>query len=86
MDVKADDAACSQTSMDQLGVEATKPHMDEFPKDLRRAFDPVARQLRQVKELNDHIQLLVRDSDRTRDAFFLHKVLPELRTCRGTTT
>jgi len=30
-----------------------------------------------VKELNDHIQLLVRDSDRTRTPFFLHKVLPE---------
>lgn len=50
---------------------------DELPKDRRRAFDPVARQLRQVRELNDHVQILVRDSDRTRDAFFLHKLLPE---------
>jgi dienelactone hydrolase len=46
-------------------------------KDRRQTFDPISRQLRQVRELNDHIQLLVRNSDRTRDAFFLHKVMPE---------
>ena len=53
---------------------------DEYFSDKRGShepFDTTPRQLRQVRELNDHIQLLVRDSDRTRDAFFLHKVLPE---------
>ncbi len=63
-------------------VTATMPNLrvadsGEQPQDRRRAFDPAARQSRQVRELNDHIQLLVRDSDRTRDAFFLHKVFPE---------
>ena len=45
--------------------------------DRRNAFRPEERQSRQVRELNDHVQLLVRNSDRTRDAFFLHKVVPD---------
>jgi hypothetical protein len=60
-----------------LGVENPEILLGDSAKDQRRAFDPAARQLRQVRELNDHIQLLVRNSDRVRDAFFLHKVIPE---------
>ena len=52
---------------------------DELPADLRKAFDPAARQLRQMRELEAHVQSLVRISDHTRDAFFLHKLLPEYR-------
>jgi len=44
------------------------------PKDLRKKFDPQARQKRQVAELVDHIQKLQRNSDRVRDEFFLNKV------------
>ncbi len=60
-----------------LGHAAPMPLSEELPKERRRALDGAARQLRQVRELNDHIQLLVRDSDRTRDAFFLHRLVPE---------
>jgi len=60
-----------------LGVDAPMPLSADLPKDARQTFDPAERQLRQVRELNDYTQLLVRDSDRTRDAFFLHKLLPE---------
>ena len=60
-----------------LGVDPPPPLADEQPKDQRRAFDAVARQARQVRELGDHAQSLVRDSDQVRDAFFFHKVVPE---------
>ncbi len=44
------------------------------PADLRAAFDPDARQRRQVKELEDHTQKLLRESEGTRAAFFWNKV------------
>ena len=50
----------------------------EIPKDSRQSFDAAARQLRQVREIEDDVQQLVRDSDHERDRFFLHKVMPEL--------
>jgi hypothetical protein len=45
--------------------------------DARRAFDPVDRQRRQVRELEAHVQGLVRDSEHVRERFFLYKVAPE---------
>ena len=75
--VQGDGAAAFAAFASLLHADSPLALSDEFPKDQRRAFDPIARQLRQVRELNDHIQILVRDSDRTRDAFFLHKLLPE---------
>jgi dienelactone hydrolase len=47
--------------------------------DLRRGFDPAVRQLRQVREIEAHVQHLVQVSEHTRDEFFLHKVAPEYR-------
>jgi dienelactone hydrolase len=41
--------------------------------DKRRAFDPNERQRRQVKELEEHVQHLLRLSDATRSAFFLDR-------------
>ncbi len=75
--VRGDGAEAASVFAKMLGVDAPMPVSAEMPKDTRRAFDPIVRQLQQVHELNDHIQLLVRDSDRTRDAFFLHKLLPD---------
>ena len=46
----------------------------QAPSDLRAAFDPDARQQRQVKELEDYTQKLLRDSERERAEFFWHKV------------
>ncbi|CAN5341787.1 hypothetical protein BH23BAC1_BH23BAC1_07450 [soil metagenome] len=48
-----------------------------IPADLRSSFDPEARQVSQVKELEDHVQWLMRDSDQERNKFFLHKLMPE---------
>lgn len=48
------------------------------PADHRRALDVPKRQKRQVEELENHVQRLVRDSEHVRDRFFLYKVAPEL--------
>jgi dienelactone hydrolase len=44
------------------------------PTDLRTAFDAAARQQRQVKELEDYTQSVLRDSESARAAFFWNKV------------
>lgn len=51
---------------------------NDIPKDQRENVDFKLRQLEQVKEVEDDVQMLVRDSDHERDKFFLHKVLPEI--------
>lgn len=53
---------------------------DEMPHDLRKGFDPAARQLRQVKELEAHVQGLVRHSGWVRDHLWLAQLLPEYQT------
>lgn len=58
---------------------------DEIPIDNRSSFDPEKRQLRQAKELEDHVQWLVRVSDYERDNFFLHEVMPEFNEIGWTT-
>ncbi len=45
--------------------------------DSRKAFDAAGRQRRQVKELEDHVQWLLRVSDQQRNKFFLYKIMPE---------
>ena len=62
--------------LNMLGVRAKPPSPP--PVDLRRSLDTAARQRRQVKELEAHVQNLVRESERTRSEFFLHKIAPEL--------
>ncbi|EDY16617.1 hypothetical protein CfE428DRAFT_5897 [Chthoniobacter flavus Ellin428] len=49
----------------------------EMPHDQRQGFDPAARQLRQVKELEAHVQGLVRHSGWVRDRLWLSQLLPE---------
>ncbi len=49
-----------------------------LPVERRKRPDVEERQHRQVKELENHIQQLVRNSEHVRDRFFLHKVAPEL--------
>ena len=44
------------------------------PADSRPAFDPAARQHRQIKELEDYTQKLLRESERARAEFFWHKL------------
>jgi dienelactone hydrolase len=54
-----------------LGVKSALELKDLAPADRRKAFDARARQRRQVKELEDHVQRLLHGSARTRNAFFL---------------
>ncbi len=60
-----------------LGHKSTLIISNDAPVDKRSSFDAEARQVRQVKELEDHVQWLLRDSDQERNRFFLYKVMPE---------
>ena len=60
-----------------LGLSASLTISDQLPADNRKSFDPAGRHLRQVKEMEDHIQWLLRTSDQERNRYFLHKVMPE---------
>ena len=52
--------------------------MGTAPSDRRQSLDVSKRQKRQVEELENHVQRLVRDSEHVRDRFFLYKIAPEL--------
>jgi dienelactone hydrolase len=60
-----------------LGYNSSIPISKAMPVDNRRSFNPEDRQVRQVKELEDHVQWLLRVSDMERNNFFLYKVMPE---------
>ena len=60
-----------------LGHDFPLPLSPAVPGDPRRSFDPAARQKRQLKQLETHVQSLVRQSEHGREKFFLQKVLPE---------
>jgi len=60
-----------------LGDHSSLEVSNNTPMDKRSAFDPQDRQIRQVKEMEDHVQWLLRDSDQERNRFFLYKVMPE---------
>lgn len=48
-------------------------------RDRRTAFSPAERQLRLLRQMEAHLQRLVRDADAVRDAWFLHQAEPRLR-------
>jgi len=60
-----------------LGVEPPVAISGDLPIDRRISFNPDDRQMRQVKEMEDHIQWLLRDSDYQRERYFLYKLMPE---------
>lgn len=62
-----------------LGSTANLPLSNILPTDGRQAFDAKERQVRQVKELEDHVQWLVRDSDYNRNEFFLYRAMPAFK-------
>lgn len=70
------ESALSKFSL-SLGNEPVVPVSKNIPVDRRRSFSEDERQLRQVKEIEDHLQWLVRVSDQERNRFFLYKVMPE---------
>jgi len=61
-----------------LKVSSPLSFAGHAPADRRRSTDVAERQKRQVKELEHHVQGLVRASEHVRDRFFLYKVAPEL--------
>ncbi len=61
--------------LNALGVSIKQPKLPgQAPAELRPAFDPGARQQRQVKELEDHTQKLMREAEPARADFFWSKV------------
>jgi dienelactone hydrolase len=50
----------------------------EAPTDRRKRFDNQDRHVRMVRQLENHVQGLVRQSEHVRDRFFLFDVMPEL--------
>jgi dienelactone hydrolase len=60
-----------------LGFSSSLKISNEMPVDKRKSFDRQAGQIRQVKEIEDHAQWLLRDSDHERNRFFLYSVMPE---------
>lgn len=67
-----------ETFSQLLGANGPMPLSDTLPRDQRRAFSPDDRQKRQVKDLENHTQWLVRESEHVRERWFLYKVMPEL--------
>ena len=68
-----------------LGVDTDMAISDEIPEDRRSSFEPANRHSRAVKQLEDHVQSLVRESEHVRDRFFLYEVMPELAEGRWST-
>ncbi|MDZ4709977.1 MAG: dienelactone hydrolase family protein [Saprospiraceae bacterium] len=60
-----------------LGYTSSLAISNDIPVDKRSEFDPEERQICQVKEIEDHVQWILRDSDQERNRFFLYKVMPE---------
>jgi len=59
-----------------LGIASPVAPNGRLPVDRRKSFDPVERQKRQLRELEQHAQHLVRNSEQALDKFFLHKIEP----------
>jgi dienelactone hydrolase len=59
-----------------LGNKNTLALSSGIPVDKRPDFSPAPRELTQVREIEDHVQRLLRDSDAERYQFYLYKVLP----------
>jgi dienelactone hydrolase len=61
-----------------LGGASSMSRTGDPQADRRQSLDIADRQKRQVKDLERHVQGLVRDSEHVRDRFFLYKAAPEM--------
>jgi sugar lactone lactonase YvrE/dienelactone hydrolase len=61
----------------QLGIAQLAPVSKDLPKDKRTGFDPAIRHERYFREMEQHVQRLVQQSEHIRDAAFLYAVMPE---------
>jgi len=69
----------------RLGFGLTTKSPGPAGNDGRRRFDPAVRHTRAVREIERHVQGLVRAAEHVRDQGFLLKVLPELAALRWST-
>jgi len=67
-----------KTFADGLGIETDMVLSNESPQERRDSFQPDSRQRRAVRQLENHVQALVRKSEHVRDRFFMFNVIPEL--------
>ena len=58
----------------EFGVKSTRNLSENLPVDTRKNFNPLERQERAVKQMENHIQLLLRNSEYMRDAKILTKL------------
>ena len=71
--------------MQRLGAQWNADERQDAPVDLRSVFDPGDRHRQTVRQLEQHVQSLVRASDQIRDQFFLYAAMPELADRRWST-
>ena len=67
-----------------LGVNQVRPGVGRIH-DNRFAFDPRERQQRTVRQIENHVQALVRKSEHVRDRFMLQAIMPEMTRVGWTT-
>ncbi len=68
-----------------FGVRSSMTLSIDLPIDRRKSLDSAELQHRQLKELEYHVQRLIRDADYVRDQFFMYKVMPEFAKKRWST-
>ena len=69
----------------RLGFNVKPPSAGSPATDRRTHFDPVARHERSVREIERHVQAMVRGAEHVRDQRFLFSVLPELTALKWST-
>jgi dienelactone hydrolase len=76
--------AALQAFLDVIGLNSPTQPSGLPPQDHRQSFDPTGRQKRQVRELEAHVQSLVRNSEHAQEAFFLYNLQPDFADRRWT--
>jgi dienelactone hydrolase len=71
--------------LQRLGAAWSVDQAHDMPVDLRRGFDAAERHRQTARQLEQHVQSLVRASEQIRDGFFLHAAMPELADLRWST-
>src|SRR5262249_47331429 len=69
----------------RLGIRTTFAPSQPTGTDARKNSDPAARQQRTVKQIEQHVQNLIRKSEQVREKLFLLSVMPELGEARWNT-
>ncbi|WP_395737263.1 dienelactone hydrolase family protein [Prosthecobacter sp.] len=73
------DAAAANALAKLLKTDINMALSRELPQSLRQSHVPSLRQFAQMKEIEAHVQRLIRGSDQVRNDFFLFKAMPEFR-------